>query len=558
MKAIGQDRTPGALIYVFTPLITLLVFTGATLDPVNLPKLVLLSIAAFSCVPIVLAKSSFLWREFRLLVILIGLFILWAVISSVQSKAPFTQSVYGVDGRYTGLLAYICFSILLIANVVVGRATLYLKILYSLLVAGVVNIFYCGFVILSGKDPIPWVNTYGNILGTLGNPNFISSFLGIFVVIAFALIIETKTSRMLRISLISFSGVAILEIINSKSLQGLIVVGVGVAVVLLLYLFWSSTLHRAWIPYLLVITALGITAILGMLQKGPLASVLYKQSVSIRGAYWRAGWTMMQENPVFGIGLGSFGDWYPRARDASALVIPGSGVYTNAAHNVALDIGAGGGVILFSLYLAIHFMVIISAIKFIKRSKSYDAIFVGLLGGWICYTAQSIISINQIGLAVWGWVFAGAVIGYEYSSKDVFENSEGARKQVPKKGSGKVNDYFGILISLAAVVGLLVSLPPFKAEAEWRTASESGDLKRFTSAIETWPRSSLRYGTAIKVLYENKLNSEALKYTRNAIKFYPDSTRLWYFLYQIPESTQQEKDLARVQIRRLDPSLVLP
>ena len=129
MKAIGQDRTPGALIYVFTPLITLLVFTGATLDPVNLPKLVLLSIAAFSCVPIVLAKSSFLWREFRLLVILIGLFILWAVISSVQSKAPFTQSVYGVDGRYTGLLAYICFSILLMANVVVGRATLYLKIL---------------------------------------------------------------------------------------------------------------------------------------------------------------------------------------------------------------------------------------------------------------------------------------------------------------------------------------------------------------------------------------------------------------------------------------------
>jgi len=558
MKAIAQDRTPAALIYVFTPLITLLVFTGATTDPVNLPKLVLLSIASFSCVPVILAKSSFVWKEFKFLMILVSMFILWAVVSSVKSEAPFTQSFYGVDGRYTGLLAYICFSILLVANVIVGRGNLYLKIIYSLLIAGIVNVLYCGLVILSGKDPIPWVNTYGNILGTLGNPNFISSFLGIFVVVSLALIMEPKTSINLRIFLVIFSAVAILEIFNSKSLQGLIVVGIGGAFVFLMLLFWSSTLRRLWLPYLFLVTLIGIIAIMGMLQKGPLASILYKQSVSIRGAYWRSGWSMMQENPIFGIGLGSFGDWYPRVRDSAALVVPGKGVYTNAAHNVPLDIGAGGGVVLFILYLLIQVSVVISAIKFIRRSKTYDVVFVALVGGWICYTAQSLISINQLGLAVWGWVFSGAIIGYQHSSRQVSGEINETRKSNSKKVGVKVSDYFGVLVSIGAVVGLVISLPPFKAEAEWRTASESGDLRKFTSAIETWPRSSLRYGTAIKALYEYKLNDQALEYTRKAVKFSPDSTRLWYFLYQIPESTQAEKELAKAQIRRLDPSLVIP
>jgi len=558
MKAIAQDRTPAGLIYVFTPLITLLVFTGATTDPVNLPKLVLLSIAAFSCLPVTLAKSSFVWREFKFLVILVGLFISWAVVSSIESKAPFTQSFYGVDGRYTGLLAYICFSILLVANVIVGRSNLYLKIVYSLLIAGIVNVLYCGLVILSGKDPIPWVNTYGNILGTLGNPNFISSFLGIFVVVSLALIMEPKTSINLRIFLVIFSAVAILEIFNSKSLQGLIVVGIGGAFVFLMLLFWSSALRRLWLPYLFLVTLIGIIAIMGMLQKGPLASILYKQSVSIRGAYWRSGWSMMQENPIFGIGLGSFGDWYPRVRDSAALVVPGKGVYTNAAHNVPLDIGAGGGVVLFILYLLIQVSVVISAIKFIRRSKTYDVVFVALVGGWICYTAQSLISINQLGLAVWGWVFSGAIIGYQHSSRQVSGETNETRKSNSKKVGVKVSDYFGVLVSIGAVVGLVISLPPFKAEAEWRTASESGDVRKFTSAIETWPRSSLRYGTAIKALYEYKLNDQALEYTRKAVKFSPDSTRLWYFLYQIPESTQAEKELAKEQIRRLDPSLVIP
>jgi O-antigen ligase len=558
VKVIAQDRTPGTLIYVFTPLITLLVFTGATTDPVNLPKLVLLSLAAFSCVPVILAKSSFVWREFKFFVILVGLFMSWAVVSSIKSTAPFTQSFYGVDGRYTGLLAYICFTILMVASVLVGRMDLYLKIIYSFLIAGIINVLYCGIVILSGKDPIPWVNTYGNILGTFGNPNFISSFLGIFVVVSLALIMEPKTSMSMRLFLVVFSAVAILEIIDSKSLQGLIVVGVGGAFVFLAVLFWSSTLGRYWPPYVVIVTLIGIIAVLGMLQKGPFASILYKQSVSIRGAYWRSGWSMMQENPIFGLGLGSFGDWYPRVRDSAALIVPGKGVYTNAAHNVSLDIGVGGGFLLFALYLLIQVSVIISAIKIITKSKTYDVVFVALFGGWICYTAQSIISINQIGLAIWGWVFGGAVIGYEHSSRQVSGETNETRKLNSRKVGTKASDYFGVLTSIGAVVGLLVSLPPFKAEAEWRTASESGDLRKFTSAIETWPKSSLRYGTAIKVLYEYKLNDQALEYARKAVKFSPDSTRLWYFLYQIPESTQAEKELAKAQIRRLDPSLVIP
>jgi O-antigen ligase len=44
-----------------------------------------------------------------------------------------------------------------------------------------------------------------------------------------------------------------------------------------------------------------ILAILGMLQKGPLVSLLYKDSVSVRGYYWRAGIEMFKDSPLTGV-----------------------------------------------------------------------------------------------------------------------------------------------------------------------------------------------------------------------------------------------------------------
>jgi hypothetical protein len=80
---------------------------------------------------------------------------------------------------------------------------------------------------------------------------------------------------------------------------------------------------------------------------------------------------------------------------------------------VFLDISTAGGFPLLIVYLAILGLTVKAAFKLLLRTQSFDAPLAGIVGAWFAYVAQSLISINQIGLAVWGWVFSGAIIGYE-------------------------------------------------------------------------------------------------------------------------------------------------
>jgi tetratricopeptide (TPR) repeat protein len=75
-------------------------------------------------------------------------------------------------------------------------------------------------------------------------------------------------------------------------------------------------------------------------------------------------------------------------------------------------------------------LVVIAAIKVVKRSAGFDPVFAGLVAVWIAYQAQSIISIDNIGISIWGWVLGGAIIGMsvrENSKAD--QNTKGGRKK---------------------------------------------------------------------------------------------------------------------------------
>jgi hypothetical protein len=67
----------------------------------------------------------------------------------------------------------------------------------------------------------------------------------------------------------------------------------------------------------------------------------------------------------------------------------------------------------------------------------------------VAFQAQSIISINQIGLALWGWVLSGLIIGYEI-------NTRGSEATVEKK-TGK-NSAKPVQSSAGSVLGMFVGL----------------------------------------------------------------------------------------------------
>lgn len=533
------------------------VVSGGVTDPVNVTKLVSLGVtggAAFGM--LIYLKLNRLTTFNRPLIVLSCLFLMFAVISVFQSNSPLTQNLFGEYGRNNGLITYLFLVVLLISATTFKDSSLYFKVVMGLIFAGIVNMIYCLWVISFG-DFIGWNNPYGNILGTFGNPNFIGSFLGIFFSVVLAFGVSQDSPRWLRVSLLPILVLIGYVIVDSNAIQGRVVAALGTALVLFFY-FRSKFGPLVQIIYSVFALFVGLLGIAGALQRGPLTEYIYKTSVSLRGQYWLAGWNTGEKNPIFGSGMDAFGDWYRRSRDPRAIELPGVNTVVNAAHNVPIDMFAFGGWPLFLAYLGIMSFGIFAAIKLLLRSKDYDVLAVSLIVAWAGYQAQSIISINQIGLAVWGWILTGLLIGYEKSTRIVGEDKSyylptaKTKKSKSKSQSGQVI----LLLSTFSVLGLLISLPPLTADSKWRNAQITGSVESLKESMIPSlfnPQNSMKYATNVQILEQNNFKDLARTYALQATKWNPESFDLWRLLYFIEKSTPKEKSLALKNMKRLDP-----
>jgi hypothetical protein len=537
--------------------ISILVWTTVT-DPVNVTKLLALGGVAGAAIAISISfGAKNLWANYKLPISLLALFVLTVLNSVFQSEAPSSQLLYGAYGRNTGLVTYVLLIFLFISAMSLSQKKSFLKISYGILIAGAVNVAYSLWVILFG-DFVGWSNPYGNILGTFGNPNFIGAYLGIFASVLFAFIVKPNLKLINRVALTLVLLVTFIEIQSSNAIQGIVVASGGISLVGLFFL--RSKFKSNIVPaiYSTAVFAVGIFAVMGALQKGPLTSLIYKNSVSLRGEYWQAAWNMGNKFPFSGVGMDTYGDWYRQLRDDQALINPGPNTITNAAHNVILDQFAYGGWPMLLAYLAIFALVILAIFKVALRSREFDFNFIALAVAWICYQVQSVISINQIGLAIWGWILGGSLIAYER----VTRSSQGSKTKysIPNGRRMKSKEGFGLSPlmtgTLGAVVGLLIAVPPYSSDSTWKSALKSGDLNKIEKALQTGyltPQNSNRYITVFQVLEENKLYDLAYKYAKVAVEFNPHSFEAWTMLYYSQKATLAEKGLAKNNILSLDP-----
>jgi hypothetical protein len=351
--------------------------------------------------------------------------------------------------------------------------------------------------------------------------------------------------------------VTFFEIVKSRAIQGLVVSAGGIALVGLLDLL-AKKVKPLWIGlYVTVISVVATLSIFGALQRGPF-TFIYKRSVSLRGTYWESGFEMGMQNPLSGVGMDGYGDWYRRARPPRALTdTPGIETVTNAAHNVFLDIFAYGGFPLLIAYLLVIAVIARSAFNLLFAAKNYDFIGVGLVAVWICYQAQALISINQIGVAIWGWIFGGLIIAYDRILK--LNESEVTSASIREKGRiSKVKRSSEAGISLATFVGLilamLIAMPPMIADGKWRNALGSGDAKKLENAATSWPQDPVRLDEAIKIFYDNKLDETALKLSKISTTKFSEYYISWYSYMQLTNITDAQRAYARAQLHRLDPN----
>ena len=556
------ERTIARVLGIGSGFVAILVVTGTVTDPVNVTKLFALGGVASAAVAVLLAFGlQELWANSKALVVFVGLFLAAGLNAIINSEGPLTQNLYGAYGRNTAFIAYLLLISVILSATVLRRENSFKYLIWGLFGAGIANVVYCTWVIAFG-DFVPWSNPYGNILGTFGNPNFIGAFLGMFAASMVAYSLKQGTSVVVRSGVLVVFLITVYAIIDSNAIQGRVLVAAGLGIVGFYFIRSRFEAIIAQMIYVVFIGTAGTFALLGALQIGPLTKYIYKNTVSLRGEYWQAGWNMGSQHPFTGVGFDTYGDWYRRARDTQALILPGPGVTTNAAHNVPFDIFAFGGWPLFVSYLAILALSVIAIIKVTLRNRKYDAVFVTLTTGWICFQLQSIISINQIGLAVWGWLFGGALIAYEIATRPSDSELQGtqgksATNRVAKKKQGEAIVSSTLIAGVGAVVGLLIAVPPYSADAKWRSATVSQDVKKVEEALTPGylnPANSHKYATAVQILESSQLFDIALKYAQIGVEFNPNNFDAWRVLYLIKSSSPQEKALALENMKRLDPN----
>lgn len=562
MRNPASEKLPSRVIAIGLTTVTIAVFTQSVTDPVNVTKLFLLGGFAFAAIgscaknlPIVIRNNH------RIPIIAVFFFLIAAVSTLFASNAPFSQSLYGVYGRNNGFILYLLLALIFIAVLSLETKSLFAGFLVALAVAGVTNILYAFWVLAYG-DFVGWSNPYGNLLGTLGNPNFIGSFFGMFAALLFSFALAPTSTTLIRFSSLLVIPFVFFGIVQSHAVQGKVLFVAGFTIAMF-YWIWDRFSNRiVHISYLATL-AIGFgLALLGTLQKGPLTAILYKESVSLRGEYWYSGWKTGLANPIFGAGFDSLGDWYRRTRRDTALKLPGIDTVINTAHNVFLDIFAFGGWPLLISYVIIVLIVMVSIVRFTIRNRKFDPIFVSLTSVWLCYQLQSTISINQIGLAIWGWTFGAAIIAYEVADSkklvDDVSTKSVRRRPAEKFRQSTSSDAFspGLVAALASVMGLIIAAPPLSADTKWRSAQVSQSAEQFEEALQPSylnPNNSYELNSIVGVFEANGLTDLAHLYGVKAVKFNPNNYESWRILYMLSKSTDDERALALSNMKRLDP-----
>jgi tetratricopeptide (TPR) repeat protein len=360
-----------------------------------------------------------------------------------------------------------------------------------------------GLLQVSGKDFIKWNNPYNSMIGTLGNPNFASALLAVLLVILVAQITNNRLSIYYRLIAIVAAIMSIVCIIFSDSRQGLVSFGAGFLFYISLTIYFKN--KKVGLSLILISAILLILSIFGMLQKGPLAYYLYKDSVSVRGFYWRAAVNMFQNNIFTGVGLDRYGAYFKLYREAEYPLRYGFNINSNNAHNVFLQFFATGGVLLGLSYLVLCAVVFNLGLRLIRNSeKEVRSITITLLSAWIAFQSQSFISIDSIGLSIWGWIISGAILGMARNHGKLILNSNQAINHIASSNKKiKVEIYQKFILVLILLPTLTFSY--------FQSKSESDTLKTRLFTVPGAEQNKPEVAKYSKELIDNKFSDPAYK-----------------------------------------------
>ena len=545
----AQDKKSNSVWLLILGVSVITIYFNTELDdPFNTPKLILLLLLtgwilghlvnSYREKPISL-KSS----EFKILVLSL-IFIVTLLISTLLTDVKIIGFI-GDTQRRNGFFGYFGLVVILLYASRTINFNFSIRLIKCALFVGIILSSY-GVMQIFGKDFVSWNNPYNSMISTLGNPNFASALLAILSVIAVGGLFIKSLPIMYKLFGALLLFMAVFSIIKSHSRQGLVTLLFASLFYVAIYTYFNyKKLRIIIIPISLVSSGL---TILGMLQKGPLSSYLYKDSVSVRGYYWRAGIEMFKSKPLTGIGVDRYGAYFKEFREVSYPLKYGYEITSSNAHNTIIQLFATAGVFVGLTYLARLFYILFSGLKLVKNtSNDQQKITLVLLTSWIGFQAQSLISIDNIGISVWGWLLGGAILGLAHQSNTTVSNDTIKNS---KTNIVRINIFQPTISAIFLIPILLISSFLYKFEkdtymvrvfASSTTQEGKSMLVKYFDGVTKNPLADpySRFNSSL-ILYDAGFSKESYAEINKLLKSDP---RNLYFLRSVSYYASQQNDL---------------
>ena len=544
MVAVAEKKIFTKILVLGAATVSLIITPYLSYEVITPGKFLILGMLGGVCLGIL--PHTFKKKSIPKMTLIINSIFLFALFASLMAnRSNYFSQIYGVDGRRNGIVTYLILSLLFLCS---AQSSSSFSITYFKKIFIVTSGLITAYALLQviNMDPFPWDRNIKWISSTFGNPNFLASFLAMACI---PIILNFN---------IKFYLVNILLCVNlyimyqTKSYQGFLSLFLALNLIFLIYILKQNIRISIKIGSMAITLAAFAFLILDLTQSAPWRSILYKDSLSTRFDYWRAALRIFKDHPFFGIGMDQFGNFYGRYRDLNAALNIEGAISTDSVHNIYLDILVGGGLFLLIPYLCLIVLTFREIYKTISKFEEIDFLYMSLVGIWVVFLIQSMISINHLGLAVWGWISMGILINY--SSE---ENADFFVKKIDQRVGRQTHlvqkKFLTFKLIIGGILGGIVAFPIWNIDRELYVAYKEKNLDKLIAVGYVWPQDPRRMSRIAETLIEIGSMEEAKRMLTKASEIEPDSDVPLKAMLDLTNLGAPERRLILIRILELDP-----
>ena len=531
-------------------LLITVVFTGSFLDTYNFIKFIVLILGTTYILVFWISEKGYLALKNQINkppIYFLSILIIINCLSAITNGINY-EVLFGTYGRQMGLISIFCLILISIMSLSVDSKESILK--YLSIALTISNLY--GLFQFMGIDIYKFEKLYDGINSTFGNPNFAGGAAAVSAVLYLHYFVESKKkAHKIIFSVLLF--ISFINIYGSLARQAYLTVIFGFCIYG--YKWISSKPRNLKFSYLGFLAFSSVFTLLGMLQKGPLKTLVYKESISERGDFYRTAITTIKNNLFFGVGPDQFGTFYRIYRDVKQVSRTGINTTSDSAHNSLLHFGATSGIFAMLVLFLIYVWVVKNQAKVFFSSPTRAVTF----SIWIVMSLQNMISVDHPSLSYWWWVVTALLIQNSHNEVTALK-----KHKIPKLNDRVILSHGFGFIGLIVIAIILV--PQFRSQTLlFRGFTTPIDLENqetinykrslFESAYNSSPRNFEIYRFGANSFYQDGDFNSAVILSRKALEIQPNDYPSAWFLAESLTKLGKEKEsiLAWQKVSKLDP-----